>query len=100
MLYTSINTITVGDVTIIPAVAGQRWIIYQALFRPTGLQTLTFRSGANLLLGPFEISSLSWLTLPFTGIGWWQGGLGEAFIINKSDTDRLSGTVVFNTYTT
>ena len=91
-----INFSSAGDNVIIPAVAGQRILIYRLFFIVSDITNLTFKDGLNInLTGALPMAPYGAWALDISNLPWFQTTTGKSFIINSSQPVQVSGAVYY-----
>ena len=81
----SISGAAAADLTVIAAVTGKTYKVFQLHLVAAGAATIQFKDGAsNLLSGIETLTTGVPLILPNTGVPWFVTTSGNAFIINQS----------------
>ena len=99
MLYGSINLSTLGDTTVVPAIAGYRVRVLGYVISAAGAVSVQFKSGSNAISGPMSLVAGSNIaTHPSASteqseMGVVQTNPGEAFVINLSAAVAVGGHV-------
>ena len=97
MLYESISLSTLGDTTIVPAIAGYRVRILGYVIAAAGTVSVQFKSGSNVISGPMAMIAGSNITTHPSAntdqseMGVVQTNPDEAFIINLSVAVAVGG---------
>jgi hypothetical protein len=96
ILELPINFTATGDNLIIPGVSSQIIRVYRYFLMVRTATDLTFKDGAsNLQTGPMPMAANEAMVFTFDTKPWFTLSLGNAFIINSSGGNQVSGRVYF-----
>lgn len=97
LLSAIIDTATSGDNTIIAAVTGRKFAIFQMWLWINGTVTITLKNGAGAnLIGPMACVAQNNPQWPHGDDPWFITSAGNAFIINLSGAVQVSGRVYYS----
>jgi len=80
------NPSSSGVTNIVAAQAGQRIIVLQCCVITSAACTVTFytNTGGTAISASFPLAANGGFVLPFSAVGWFQGGIGQTLDINLS----------------
>jgi hypothetical protein len=84
--YAFINTSASGITNIVPVQTSQRIIVLQCCVITSGANTVTFytNSGSTAISAGFPLAANGGFVLPFSALGWFQGGIGQTLDFNMN----------------
>jgi hypothetical protein len=84
--YAFLNTSSSGVTNIVSAQAGQRIIVLQCCVITGGTNTVNFatNTGGTAISANFPLATNGGFVLPYSQVGWFQGGIGQTLDINMS----------------
>lgn len=96
--YAAIDVSSLGDNTIVAAVAGRSIRVIAAfLVASGGVNTVRLESGAGgtALTGPMNLGADGQLVLPINGFGWFETDVGAILNLELSAATSVAGALVY-----
>ena len=97
-LYAVISAASLGDNTLVAAVAGKKIRVLSAvLVASGGVNTVRFESDASgsALTGQMDLADGGQLSLPLNGYGWFETVLGELLNLELGAAAAVAGCIVY-----